>query len=326
MSGIRVRILFVILAFVWGAQFSAFGDSEDKVYSLLKEAGLKVGYERSKARFVEIGSAERMIVAPKQEPLFYKIRNDLGKIAILNAKKEVMFKLSVQTINEEVVAVKSVDDYEMNILKSAIEMFAESKTGGWKVLCTAESWDPESRIYSVSAAVGWSVKACAAAAQTLNINNVDNEAVDKDNSEWEAWFAANDVSAMVGSRDFMDRNGARRFIGIGSVDCEGMTGIKLKRAMRVADMQAIGNLAFSIYSDIVAKDVAQRYAEEMRVSGASASRAWEDFCSEIIRRCTINSLPATQIYSKMAINPITSRKHYVSVYGIVLKPKVNEIN
>lgn len=322
--------MFVIFVFVLGVQLPVFGDSYDKVNSMLKEAGLKVGYEKGKSRIVKIGSAERIIVDPKQEPLFYKIRNDLGKIAILNAKKEVMFNLSLQTKGEDVVAVEVAVDSEMNayesmMMKSVMEAFSELKAAGCKVLCTAESWDPESHIYSVSAAVGWSVKACAMATKTLNINNIDNASVDKDNLEWKQWFASNDVSAMLGSRDFRSLNGARRFIGIGSADCEELTGIKLKNAMRVADMQAIGNLAFSIYSDTVAKDIAKRYAEEMRTSGGSTSRAWEEFCSEIIKRCSINSLPASHMYSKMAVNPITGKRCYLSVYGIALKPQVDEV-
>lgn len=305
---VRHLILALVLA---ATAFRCVADAENDVEGRLKEAGLEVGYDEAKQRYVAIGTASREL-PDLSRALFDKARNDLWKIAALNARRDLMYLLDVRVKAEDSVKAAVKSDLSVNEIRTVIEQFAKMRLSGCKVLCTAESYDESSRVYKVAVAVGWSRKASTTAAETAcrEWENVDDDA------HYVAWCEKNDLSAMLGSRDFTDSDGRRRYVGIGAVDIDGLKELPLARAMKKSEMKAKENLVFAVSVDAAAHDVAQRFVREISDKEVEARQVWERFANEALAECKAVLRNQKEVYATTVRNPVTNRKMYVSVYGV----------
>lgn len=309
-------LIFVVSLVMSGV---VFADSESTLGQMLKKSGLRVGYDQKEKRFVAIGVAERQIASPATNPKFDKIRSDLSKAAYLNAKKEVMFWISAKAIGKDRTESVSINGDHTTLTVSIMELFSKMSLRGCKVLCSAESWDPAENLFQVSVAVGWSEKAADVANKVMvNSASMDVAQLDDDDPEWEDWGGKNDLSTMVGCRQFTDSQGRVRYLGIGAANVEGVTGLKLKSAMRRAGLNALECLVLSLCSDTAARDVATQYLKDMESSGGSRNISWDQFSSEVMARCKM-PIMAHEVYSVTKPHPITGAKMYISVYGVAIK-------
>lgn len=316
-SGVVYKISAVLLALASAG--ACLADSESTLKQMLKSSGLRVGYDRKEKRLVSIGVAERRMSNPMMNAGFDKDRGDLAKIAILNAKKQLMFSLSVEASGKDVATETVVNDARAASVMSVMKLFSTMELRGCKVLCSAESWDEAEGVFQVSVAMGWSEKMAARANKALSDSlKLDVLGLGDDDPQWISWCEKNDLSTMVGCRQFTDTEGHLRFVGISASTVEGLSGIKLKMAMRKAGLNALGHLAFSLYSDNIAKDTATRYLKEFESCGQSSTLSWESFTSEVLSKCKA-TIMAHEVYSNTLTYPVTGRKMYVSVYGVALK-------
>ena len=317
MRGLVQRIVVVLLALASAGVCLA--DSEATVRQMLKDSGLKIGYEKKGKRIVAVGVAQRQVPSPATNPDFDKVRSELSKIAVLNAKKEVMFNLSLSASGKDCSASTTINDESAKLTVSIMKLFSTMDLRGCKVLCSAESWEESENLFQVTVAVGWSVKAADVANKVMSDSEkLDILRLDDDDAEWEGWCEKNDLSAMVGCRQFTDSHGHKRYVGIGAANIEGARGVKLKSAMRRAGLNALGNLAFSLHSDNIAKDTATRYLRELETSGGSSDVSWSKFTTEVVAKCKM-TIMAHEVYSVTKPHPITGCKMYISVYGVAIK-------
>lgn len=308
MSG-RYLISFFAAAFL---AWASLADAEGEVVSRLNRAGLEIGYDKGRQRFVVVGTAECELPNLSGSS-FDKARNELGKVAALNARRELMQMLDMRLHAAETSEMSVKPDQTVNEVRSVIETFSKVKLTGCKTLCTAESYDRESGLYQVAVAIGWSEKSSASAGRQIDAawSDVDDEAV------YVAWCKKSDLSAMFGSRDFTAEDGLRRYVGIGSSDVEGLTGAALARAMKKAALRAKENLAYSLSIDAAAHDVAQSLVREVFDGEEDDSRQiWEKFESEVFAKCRITLKNQKEVYSATVRNPATGRRMHVSVYGV----------
>lgn len=296
-----------------------FANAEARVRAFMREAGLREGYDSKRKRVVVVGTAEKEMDSLVGGAGFDIIRSRLAKTAILDAKKGLVTLFGVELAGNDVSADVTEGELLARINQSVMKSFASQDVRGCHILRTAESWNAQDHCYQVAVVMGWSestnAKAVKAMSDLANLNAVD---VDDDDPDWQAWFAANDLVAMVGSRRFVDGKGRSRYVGIGFSDIEGLSGSALKSAVRKAKMDAVGHLAFSLQSDLVAKTVASRYLKEMKGMGRSERLSWESFVSEVMSKCSMPVL-SHEVYSEVKTLPVTGRKTYVSVYGIVVE-------
>lgn len=307
MSG-RHLVLALILA---ATAFHCLADAEHDVTERLKEVGLEAGYDETRHRFVVIGTAERKL-PDLSRALFDKARNDLGKIAAMNARRDLMYLLDIRVKAKDSVKTVVKSGLTINEIRSVIEQFAKMKLSGCKVLCTAESYDESSHVYKVAVAIGWSQKVSANAMETSQREWEDAD----DEDHYVAWCKKNDLSTMIGSRDFTDSDGKRRYVGIGAVDVDGLKGRPLVMAMKKSEMKAKENLVFALSVDAAAHDVAQRFVREISEGGVEARQVWEKFVNEALAEYKSVLRNQKEVYTATVQNPLTNRKMYVSVYGV----------
>ena len=298
---------------------ACLADSEATVRQMLKDSGLKIGYDKKGKRIVAVGVAQRQISSPATNPDFDKVRSKLSKIAVLNAKKEVMFNLSLSASGMDCSASTTINDKNAKLTVSIMKLFSTMDLRGCKVLCSAESWDESENLFQVTVAVGWSEKAADVANNAMaDSEKLEVLRLDNDDEEWEGWCAKNDLSAMVGCRQFTDSQGHKRYVGIGAANIEGAKGAKLQSAMQRASLNALGNLAFSLHSDSIAKDTATRYLRELETAGGSSDVSWSEFTTEVVAKSKM-TIMAREVYSVTKRHPITGCMMYISVYGVVIK-------
>ena len=308
----RMFLCGVVVAF--GCEHVCRADAESLVLEKLELAGLETGYDEDLHRFVVMGTAEKHIETLSTSSLYDKTRNDLGKIAALNARRELMYMLALQVRAKDSVNARYTRNGSLAEIRMVIEHFASMRLSGCKTLCSAESYDRNTGAYQVAVAIGWSRKVALAAINTCASDwvRIDDEAV------YEAWCKKNDLSAMIGSRDFTDDKGVRRYVGIGASDIDGLRGVSLSMAIKKSAMKAKDNLVMSLAVDSAAHDVAQRFIREFSNGGIEGRDLWERFSVEVFARCNmeLRNHKVIDVDSPIVTNPATGRKMYVSVVGI----------
>ena len=313
--GMRRSIMAWRLLFLAATALSACvcrANAEKELNARLKSSGLRLGFEGKSRRIVAIGTAERELADPSGVQDFGKIRNDLGKLAIVDAKREVAQIISQNINASDRVELTADGDVRKMMLVSVVRSFAQAKLVGCRVIASAESY--EGGVYQVAVAMGWSELARTHALNALSPGHVSLDVMD--DSEWTDWFDRNDASVMVGSRCFTGKDGKLRFVGLAAMDVDGLSGIKLKSAMRAAGCNALGNLAFALYADVEAKDVAIRALREIEVGGNYDSFSWAAFTREVSNSCNRKMLRAREVYSTTFRHPVSGRVMYLSAYGI----------
>lgn len=287
----------------------------DFVQKKLQCAGLRRGYNADSKRIVAVATMSKEMDVGLEGASFDKMRSELMKLAILEAKRDVLLRLDRQVTGSDSTNV-SLDESSCQIAISVMRCFSSVESLGCRVLYSAEAWNPKQSIYEVSVAVGWSERTQAKSLQLRSSPLSVCDTVDDEDLDWMEWFANNDLSVMIGPRQFSDREGHTRFVGIGAVDIEGLAGGKLRLAMRKAALDAVGHLAFSVSSDMTARTVATRYLKEIEEHGYSERVSWAKFASEVILKSSIK-MAAHEVFSCERVHPITGHRMHISVYGLV---------
>jgi len=309
-------ILLSFLAAIAGTVCARENDAKQEVAAILARSGVRIGVDSANSRYVFIGVAERKIADPANAPDFMKEREACSCLAELRAKRDLMKARMVRVTIKDTAAVVGDGENTGIQMESLCKFIAEDKKHGSVTLCSAESWDPDSQRYQVAVAVAWSAKLEEQGA-LLKAAAMPNDDLTEDDPAWGKWAKSVRLESVLGSRQFKDENGNRRYVGVGAKDVDGLMGLKLKSAMRVAQMYAIRNLAFSVYSDSVSRDVAKSVLRQIQQGAITQSDAWESYESEVKRRCDSLILRGHRVYETDELrHPITGHKLYIVVYGI----------
>ncbi len=287
--------------------------AEAIVRKSLMDRGIEIGIDTEKERYVFVGSCERDISDPLSEKNFLLIRAECAKIAELHAKSEIM-QARQTTISASVsTGVQSCGNVTRKYTASIFKAVAADRQSGATVLTSAESWD--GKRFQVAVAVGWSKKLEEAGMRLQSATLPTGDSVE-DDEEWKKWADSVNLPMALGSRQFKDSQGRRRYVGIGVSDITGKSGVQLKEAMNLAKMAAKENLAFALYSESVSHRVAESIVQEIDAGDLSEEDAWETFTSRVMRTCKGKILRGHEVYCTEAIYPLTGSTIYISVYGI----------
>lgn len=284
-------------------------DAERMILEKLSQAGLELGYDGENNRYLAVSVVRANIPNPSTFVAFDQKRSLMGKTAVLNARRDILYMLSVRVKTSDKVDYELCAKNSVKHTKSVIEQFASRKMIGCKTLCTTESYDAESCEYQVAVAVGWSEKVDS---NTERVWGGGDNSVDE--NQIGEWLKTHDLSVMVGWRDFVSADGRAYCVGIGQADIEGLTGSERVRAIRNAQMRAFSELAFAYDLDVVASDVATRVLKEWNLDGLESRVLWEKFAAEIMGS-RHGAVQANEVYSVVLIHPITGTQKNISVYG-----------
>lgn len=291
----------------------------DAVRDILRKSGVKVGLDRVNMCSVAIGSCARDMENPAQDPEFLQKRNECALLAELDARRNLV-KMRRQTMRlKDAAQLVGVDDVADISVASYYESLCGGELGGVMVLCSAESWNPKTRRYQVTVAVGQSAKSVAAA-KALSLDEVKIVEGGEEDPEWAAWARTANLAGMVGSRGFVDSEGRLRFVGIGFVDIEELSGRALYLAYRQAKIRAARNLAYLMRADLASKEVLKTLVQAVAAGTMTNAAAWEEYTSRLVQKTSdYQMVHGHQVYETDVCHPITGRKMHVSVYGLSTK-------
>lgn len=291
--------------------FSAHGAAADAVRTWLAKNGIQEGYDAERERFVIVDDSQREL-ASLDGPDFFKVREQMGLVAVFSAKRELIEGLAMTMSSEDSVELKSDGKETEQTTKSVIDIFSRRILHGCTVLHTAESY--EDGVYQVAVAVAWSEKlekaACAALA-----GNRPKTTPEQDEAEWSTWAERTDFARRIGPAQFTDSHGVYRYAGVGCVDVEGKKGKEMLSAKKAAEEKAKQALVYSLWADTVAHDHAVTVLRERSASDGDTSEATEDFVSRVSQACK-RSVVKKDIFKGKVVHPLTGRTMFVHVAGI----------
>ncbi|MEQ8819136.1 MAG: hypothetical protein RLY93_02750 [Sumerlaeia bacterium] len=202
---------------------------------------------------------------------------------------------------------------------SSVELMAAMPLIGATTIVQQESFNPEREMYQVAQIVCWSQKLEEAARATLSQSPLEFVPPEKGGTTLTDWLASQDLSAMVGPRQFLDDRGQRHFLGISSRAISNNATLDRKNR-RLAEVFAAQMAAFSLYADVEAYSKAQQMSVE-RNSGRlgdpadiRAMESLEETLSQSFQNKKIQGL--SRLASERLVHPLSGQPMHVVVYGI----------
>ena len=208
---------------------------------------------------------------------------------------------------------------------SSVETLAKAPLMGATLLAQAESWDAEEEEYQVAVLLVWSEKLEQAASTILSGNPV--KAKPRQGKSIGEWARGQDLSTMVGSRQFIDDQGSRWYVGAYGSLLDGSSSAK-RAAKGRADLYAKKELAVALFADLETQKQAQTALQTRNAGlGEKDHTAVAESFAESTRQSIENRQisGASKILSKTVRHPVSGHKLYVSLYAISADSAANAI-
>jgi hypothetical protein len=245
---------------------------------------------------------------------------DEGKIA---ADKLDKFKQAKQRyadaeteMNRLEKAAKAIKGQVKQETLSEIDALAKAPIFGATVLAQAESYNADKQLYEVAVLMVWSHKLEASARALMTGETVKLKA--KAGVTINKWIAKQDLATLVGSRQLIDENGERWFIGAYSMPYNNSASAR-RKAKGIADLMARKAAVMAVYADLEtykqAKIATQTRNAEL---GDNDSIAVSDSFAETTRQAIDNRHVSglSKVMGKEVNHPISGQPIYVVVYAI----------
>lgn len=237
------------------------GDARKAVDAALKDAGLRRGYDRKSDAIVEVGYASVKVDNPAESAAFLPARNMLVSEAMLMAKSHIVARIRatysaeerartiVGTPENEVFARSGVlpppdrdPDVEVRENETVFEEVARMPLFGANCIVQKESFLGGE--YMVAVALVWSRKLQESGFATL-MGRPHKEIPGKATLEgWLDSIKPEDIACMIGSRNYVDKDGNRNFIGIAA-------GGEERKSDRIAlEAAAKRHALFAMFGDV----------------------------------------------------------------------------
>lgn len=212
---------------------------------------------------------------------------------------------------------EAMGDQVQSEFSGKIDTIAAMPLFGSTVIAQAESYTAATEQYEVAILFVWSAALEDAARATL-LGTAANSNANAKKKSLSAWLASQDLSVMVGPRQYLDDQGRRFFIGI-SARPQGKNTAMSRRARGLADQNAKAMAAFSLRADVDAHTIANTLAQELGsedINEASRMEAAESLEETLSQSINVSIRGLGKVDSEKTVHPISGQKIYVSVYAV----------
>ena len=180
---------------------------------------------------------------------------------------------------------------------------------GSSVITQAESWDPETKNYTIAVAVVWSPKLQENARKMAT---GDFSALGKPGKLSRAeWVKAQDWSCMVGARRFTDEKGNNLFVGISAVDAG--VGARANAKKMIAETMARKNVAMSLIGDL---ETFREASQNLKVYADDSAATSQKLADTIGAKLNLTLSGCMALAKKEVKHPVTGKKIYVAAFYI----------
>ena len=203
--------------------------------------------------------------------------------------------------------------------ESSVTQLASMPLYGAVTIAQSESWNEEDDKFQVAVLLTWSAKLERAARAISTMEDFTLKPSSKKKLSVRKWLASQSLATMVGSRQYLDAEGRRYFLGITARQLTGKSSSD-RKLRGLADMGAKRMCMFSIMGDLNSFKEAKTLMEERSGETLSSkdhseiAESYEEKIEQSIDAKPVSGL--SKFYYKTVVHPISQQKMYVTVWGI----------
>ena len=198
---------------------------------------------------------------------------------------------------------------------SSVETFASMSVVGLVPIASFESWDGET--YSTTQIAIWSNKE---EKRTRELFSGMDVKFDPGEMPLKDFIKSTDWSTAQGARKFFDDKGNFWLLAIGSHPIKGNSSSAMRKAKGFARTNAQKQIAYILYSEAQAKQVAQAKMQEIatgKIDGSMENQSVTSFAETLSQKVEKQNIQGmSQKLGKKYTHPISGQKMYVSVYAL----------
>ena len=201
--------------------------------------------------------------------------------------------------------------------ESAVASLAKMPLYGSSVIMQTESWNKRTGKYEVAVMLCWSY-AMERAAQAVATGEKFTIKPSDSAKSVQDWLEGQNVAAMVGPRQYLDKDGNRWFLGITAraYDDE-LSSSARRRNKGLAEMFAQQMAAFCIWADVESYRIAKQALESRGNDKVQRDVVAESYAEKLTQSFKNRKVRGMQrLFSEEMKHPITGNTIYVVVYGI----------
>lgn len=240
-----------------------------------------------------------------------------------NEAKKARFLELTKKLEQSAAAYKALNEQAEKIQESlkskqesAVVTMAKMPLYGTAVLYQAESWDDETGDYEVAAAFVWSKKLERSARAIVT---GEDYRCKPGKLSVNAWLAKQDLSTLLGPRQFVDNKGNRWFLAATARPVNRKWPMSKRDKMKfLAEMFAKQMAAFCVYGDVESYKKAQEIVEvrgdEKSDDEYAMANTMEKHLSSAFKNKTIRGLQ--KLKSVEVKHKVTGDRIFVVVYGL----------
>lgn len=199
---------------------------------------------------------------------------------------------------------------------SAVETLAKAPIFGATTIAQAESWDEQTKLYEVAVLMVWSHKLEDSARAIMTGNMVKTKP--KAGVTVNQWIAKQDLATLVGSRQLIDENGERWFVGAYSTPYSNSASAR-RKAKGTADLMARKEAVMAVYADVETHKQAKIATQTRNADlGGNDHIAVANSFAEVTRQAVENRQVSglTKVMGKAVTHPVSGQPIYVVAYAI----------
>jgi hypothetical protein len=198
---------------------------------------------------------------------------------------------------------------------SSVETFASMSVVGLVPIASFEAWDGET--YTTTQIAIWTNKE---EKRTRELYAGMDVKFDAGEMSLKDFIKSTDWSTAQGARKFFDDKGNFWLLAIGSHPIKGNSSSAMRKAKGFARTNAQKQIAYILYSEAQAKQVAQAKMQEIstgKIDGSMENQSVTSFAETLSQKVEKKNIQGmSQKLGKKYTHPISGQKMYVSVYGL----------
>lgn len=198
---------------------------------------------------------------------------------------------------------------------SSVETFASMSVVGLVPIASFEAWDGET--YTTTQIAIWTNKE---EKRTRELYAGMDVKFDAGEMSLKDFIKSTDWSTAQGARKFFDDKGNFWLLAIGSHPIKGNSSSAMRKAKGFARTNAQKQIAYILYSEAQAKQVAQAKMQEIstgKIDGSMENQSVTSFAETLSQKVEKKNIQGmSQKLGKKFTHPISGQKMYVSVYGL----------
>lgn len=242
-------------------------------------------------------------------------RDQKAKAAYEAAKNN--FETAQRKYNELKEKAEAMQEKVRERQESAVESMAKMPLYGSSVIMQTESWNKRTGKYEVAVLLCWSY-AMERSARAIVTGEEYKVKASPSAKSVQDWLEGQNPAAMVGPRQYIDKDGNRWFLGITARPYdEELSSSERRKNKGIAEMFAQQMAAFCIWADVESYKMAKQALESRGNAKVQRDVVAESYAEKLTQSFKNRKVRGMQrLFSDELKHPITGNAIYVVVYGI----------